>query len=99
MFDYLMAGLVVVASDLPSLRGVIERSGGGVCFEPGNSGDLAATILELRDNRPLRFRLAASARAFAMGTANREVEMAKFQATFRQVMELQPPRRDSTIST
>jgi glycosyltransferase involved in cell wall biosynthesis len=99
MFDYLMGGLVVVASNLPSLRGVIERSGGGVCFEPGNSDDLAARILELRDNRPLRLRLAANARAYAIKTGNREMEMARFQEAFRQVMELRRAHRDSTIDT
>jgi glycosyltransferase involved in cell wall biosynthesis len=88
MFDYLMGGLVVVASDLPGLRRVIERSGGGICFEPGNPVDLAAKILELRDNRPLRLRLASNARTYAIQTANREIEMARFQEAFRQVIGL-----------
>ena len=98
MFDYLMGGLVVVASDLPSLRGVIERSGGGLCFEPGNPADLAAKILELRNDRPLRLRLAAKARAYAIGIANREKEMARFQEAFRQVMGLRMQNANSAAS-
>lgn len=98
MFDYLMAGLVVVASDLPSLRGVIERSGGGVCFEAGNPNNLAARILELYNDRSLRLRLAANARAYAIATANREKEMERFQEAFRQVMGLRMRYKNSAAS-
>ena len=82
MFDYLMGGLVVVASDLSSLRGVVERSEGGLCFEPGNPTDLADKILTLRDNRSFRLELAANARAFGLEKGNRETEMARFQRSF-----------------
>jgi glycosyltransferase involved in cell wall biosynthesis len=94
MFDYLMGGLVVIASDLPGLRGVIERSDGGMCFEPGNAVDLAEKILELKNDLPLRLRLASNARAFALQTANREKEMARFQDAFRRAARL--PQEEGT---
>ncbi|MEN3368665.1 MAG: hypothetical protein V7609_808 [Verrucomicrobiota bacterium] len=94
MFDYLMGGLVVIASDLPGLRGVIERSGGGLCFEPGNAVDLAEKILELKNNLPLRLQLASNARVFALQTANREMEMARFRHAFFQAAH--PPREVGT---
>ncbi len=86
MFDYLMAGLAVIASDLPSLREVIKRSRGGLCFEPGNSNDLADKIMTLRDDRMLRMRFAANARLFAITVANREAEMVRFQNAFTEVI-------------
>ena len=82
MFDYLMAGLVVLASDLPSLHAVIERSHGGLCFQAGNPWDLASKINLLRDDRELRLKLAANARTFAMTVGNRETEMVRFQEAF-----------------
>lgn len=82
IFDYMMAGLVVIASDLPSLRTVIERSNGGLLFEPGNAVDLAARVTELREDRDLRFSLAANARRFGLTVANREREIVRFQEAF-----------------
>ena len=82
MFDYFMAGLVVIASALPSLRAVIERSDGGLCFRPGDPTDLAAKILQVRNDRMLRLRLARNARNFATATGNRERETTRFQEGF-----------------
>src|SRR5206468_9212097 len=36
IFDYCMAGLAVIASDLPGLRTVVEKSQGGVVFRAGD---------------------------------------------------------------
>lgn len=99
MFDYLMGGLVVIASELPSLRGVMERSGGGLCFEPGNVADLTEKILELRNNLPLRLQLASNARAFALQRANRENEMARFQNAFCEAAGLRQEEGTPLAST
>jgi hypothetical protein len=85
IFDYHMAGLAVVASDLPGLRGVIERSGGGLLFAPGAVESLTGKIQMLYRDAALRNQLADSARAFALREGNREAEMARFSTTFRQV--------------
>jgi glycosyltransferase involved in cell wall biosynthesis len=85
IFDYHMAGLAVVASDLPGLRGVVERSGGGLLFAPGAVEGLTAQIQILYRDAALREQLADSARAFALREGNRETEMKKFTAAFRQV--------------
>lgn len=82
VFDYHMAGLSVIVSDLPGLRGVVERSGGGVWFEPGSPEALAAKIRLLYEDRALQNRLAAQARDFALREGNREREMEKFAAAF-----------------
>ena len=85
IFDYHMAGLAVVASDLPALRSVLERSGGGLLFEPGSASDLAAKILALYNDRDSLNRFATSARRFAMNEGNREAEMKKFIIAFREI--------------
>ncbi len=85
IFDYHMAGLAVIASDLPGLHGVIERSGGGLLFAPGVVNDLTAKIQMLYRDTPLRAQLAGKARAFALSEGNRENEMKKFAAAFADV--------------
>jgi glycosyltransferase involved in cell wall biosynthesis len=85
IFDYHMAGLVVIASDLPGLRGVIDRSSGGLLFEPGSANDLAVKVLTLYKDRQMLKCFAVSAREFALREANRETEMKKFAAAFRDV--------------
>ena len=82
IFDYHMAGLAVIASDLPGLRSIVDRSGGGLLYQPGDARELAARIQMLRDDRALLDRLAASARSFALREGNREVERAKFMNGF-----------------
>ena len=88
IFDYHMAGLAIVASDLPALRSVLERSGGGLLFEPGSATDLAKKILTFYNDRESLNRFATSARQFAMREGNREVEMKKFIARFRELCSL-----------
>ncbi|MFZ5669648.1 MAG: glycosyltransferase [Pseudomonadota bacterium] len=83
LFDYMMAGLAVVVSDLPSLRSVVERAGAGLLFEPGSPEDLAARIRRLRDEPGLLESLAGRARAFAEAEGNVDVDMDRFRAALR----------------
>ncbi len=47
LFEYMMAGLAIVGSDLPELRRIILGHNLGVVFKPGDSKDLARAINEL----------------------------------------------------
>jgi glycosyltransferase involved in cell wall biosynthesis len=86
IFDYLMAGLPVVASDLPALRSIIDRSDGGVVYQPGSAQELARKIRALYDD-PVTFRrLSTNARAFAVQTGNLEHEMKKLSEALPSVM-------------
>jgi glycosyltransferase involved in cell wall biosynthesis len=85
IFDYHMAGLAVVASDLPGLRSVIKRSCAGLLFQPGSATDLATKISTLYNDRPLLDRLAMNAREFALREANREIENKRFTTAFRDI--------------
>lgn len=86
IFDYMMGGLAVVSSDLKGLRQVIERSGGGVLFEPGNPKSLAAVINDLYQDRERVRVLGENARAFALTEANNEIDMARFRANFERIV-------------
>ena len=86
MFDYLMGGLAVVASDLPGLASVVHRSGGGVVYEPGNGAALAAAIGRLNDEPTLLAELQRKARSFAMTEGNREVEIDRVAVAMRHAL-------------
>jgi glycosyltransferase involved in cell wall biosynthesis len=89
IFDYVMAGLVVVASDLPGLRDVVERSGGGLLYHSGDSDDLAEKILALYNDETLRRRLAKNGRKFALSVGNRDFEMKALTRAFAELGDCQ----------
>ncbi|MEM1096585.1 MAG: glycosyltransferase [Bacteroidota bacterium] len=51
LFEYIMAGLPVVASDLPECRRVVVPSGVGQVVEPTDTAQLAATLREMLAHR------------------------------------------------
>lgn len=86
MFDYHMAGLAVIATDLPSLRDVIHRSGGGLLCKPGNPTALAEAVLRLRSSAALMADMQNRARRFAMEEANWELELEKIASALRDAL-------------
>lgn len=87
MFDYHMAGLAVVSSNLPSLARVIERSGGGLVFRAGDPCCLAETILRLKSSPDLLQKLQTNARNFAMKEGNLEREVERIVYALRFAMQ------------
>jgi glycosyltransferase involved in cell wall biosynthesis len=64
LFEYIAAGVPVVASALPETRRLVERYGVGWCVTPGDTVALAETLelaLSHRDDPELRKRLALAA--------------------------------------
>jgi glycosyltransferase involved in cell wall biosynthesis len=83
MFDYMMAGLPVIASNLPSLKNIIEKSNGGLLFEPGSYRDLSKQVTKLYNDPELLNTLGHNARAFALSSANWEIESQNFVQKFK----------------
>jgi len=53
LFEYLLAGLPVVSSDLPELRKVVKGNGFGILFNPEKPGDIARAIREILEPKTL----------------------------------------------
>jgi glycosyltransferase involved in cell wall biosynthesis len=87
MFDYMMAGLAVLSSDLPGLHDVIVRSRGGLLYQTGQADDLAAKLLTLYEDRNLLNELAANARSFALREGNLGFEARKLQQAFCSMVD------------
>jgi glycosyltransferase involved in cell wall biosynthesis len=63
-FEYIAAGIPVVASELPELRGLIDEYGVGWTADPADPASIAAVLrsaFESRDDGALRDRLARAA--------------------------------------
>ncbi|MGH8934736.1 MAG: glycosyltransferase [Acidimicrobiia bacterium] len=69
VIEAMALGLPIVASDLPSLREVVEEGGNALLVPPGSPVALAGAIAELLDDR---------ARARAFGARSREIFEARF---------------------
>lgn len=50
LFDYMMAGLAIAASNLPEINQFIKKENNGVIFNPKNSRDVRLKIKYLADN-------------------------------------------------
>ncbi len=69
ILDALACGRPVVASDLPSVRDLAERSGGAVLLTPpDDAASLAEAVAGLLANRERRHRLGAQGRAFVLAS-------------------------------
>jgi glycosyltransferase involved in cell wall biosynthesis len=69
MFEYMAAGIPVIASDIPLWRGIIERNECGVCVDPFDSRAIAGAIDDL---------LAHPERARRMGQNGRRAVVSKY---------------------
>jgi glycosyltransferase involved in cell wall biosynthesis len=63
VYEYMAAGLPVVASRIGQLRTLIESEGNGLLVPPGDAGTLAGALERLLKDPELRSRLGRSARA------------------------------------
>jgi glycosyltransferase involved in cell wall biosynthesis len=82
MFDYHMAGLAVISSDMPGLKPVIERSGGGLTYEAGAVDQLREAVVTLYNDPQLLQQKSASARRYALAEGNLRTEMQAFTRAF-----------------
>jgi glycosyltransferase involved in cell wall biosynthesis len=74
LFEYMMAGLAVVAPDLPALRALVDAEGIGVLYEPGRPDRLGAALAALARDRSRVRDLGNRARRRAVERYNAEAE-------------------------
>jgi SAM-dependent methyltransferase len=74
LFDYLMAGLAVVAPRLPGLAPLVEREQVGVLYEPGRPESLGRVLGELAADRDRVSALGRNARRLALDRYNAEAQ-------------------------
>ena len=70
LFEYMSAGLPVIASDFPLWRGIVEDAGCGICVDPENPNAIALAI---------NFLLTHPELADAMGRSGRRAAESKYR--------------------
>jgi glycosyltransferase involved in cell wall biosynthesis len=70
LFEYMAAGLPVVASSFPLFRTIVESSGCGVCVNPEQPDGIAAAVRMLAADPARREQMAAGGRAAVARTYN-----------------------------
>jgi glycosyltransferase involved in cell wall biosynthesis len=77
MFEYMSAGLPVIASHFPLWREIIEGNDCGLCVDPQKPAEIAAAIDRLVSDPALARRLGDNGRAAVRSTYNWEAEQNK----------------------
>lgn len=86
MFEYMSAGLPIVASNFPLWREIIEVNDCGICVDPENINQIANAIQYLIDNSMESKRLGTNGRKAVMEKYNWEQEEKKLLALYKKLL-------------
>lgn len=97
LFEYVQAGLPVVASDLPEIRRVVREHQLGLLVQPGDTASLVTALCALVGDAALRQRYSAQSRTAAQ-VLNWEQQEHLLLELYRRVMgEESRPRHDAEV--
>ena len=84
IFEYMAAGLPVVAPDIPRLRQIVTDGREGILYDAGDPDGLARALDRLADNAPVRTALGAAARDRALHEFGWDVHCRKLDEAMRR---------------
>jgi glycosyltransferase involved in cell wall biosynthesis len=87
MFEYMSAGLPVIASKFPLWRKIIEGNDCGICVDPENSKEIAAAINRLASNPAEAERLGCNGKAAVERAYNWGIEESKLLELYTSVVK------------
>lgn len=90
LFDYMGAGLPVVASDVPPLRRTVEETHSGLLVPPGNAEAMSEAFVALALDPERRRAMGAAGRAAIEGRYSWEHDRARFLHQVRRSLEHRP---------
>lgn len=85
MFEYMAAGLPVIASDFPLWRGIIEECGCGILVDPQDPEAIAGAIRRLTESPELAKEMGERGREAVVQRYNWSTEAAKLLAIYEHV--------------
>lgn len=90
MFEYMCAGIPVIASDFPLWREIIETSDCGICVDPLDPHAIANAIDYIVGNPDMALKMGANGRAAVLDRYNwqvEEIKLLKLYSTLRISLE------------
>ncbi|SFB85392.1 Glycosyltransferase involved in cell wall bisynthesis [Massilia yuzhufengensis] len=90
MFEYMAAGIPVIASDFPLWRDIVENSACGLCVDPRDPAAIAAAIDHLAAHPRLAAQMGANGRRAVMERYNWENEADKLIAFYADILAPRP---------
>ena len=85
MFEYMAAGIPVIASDFPLWRGIVDGAGCGLCVDPRDPAAIAAAIDYLAGHPEIARRMGENGRAAVHARYNWRTESTKLIAFYAQL--------------
>lgn len=86
LFEYMMAGLAVVASDLPEIRRLNDEASFGLLFDPDSPESIAETVNRLARDKALLEHCRMNALRWSRSVGNWETESKKLVAIYRDLI-------------
>jgi glycosyltransferase involved in cell wall biosynthesis len=86
LFEYMSAGLPVIASNFPLWRDIVERNGCGICVDPLSAHELANAIRWILANPQEAQEMGENGRRAVRSTYNWEAEGQKLTALYRSLL-------------
>jgi glycosyltransferase involved in cell wall biosynthesis len=91
LFEYMAAGLPVIASDFPLWRQIVTEADCGVCVDPTDSNQIANAITELLNNPARRLVMGRNGIRAVMSFYNWSTEEQKLIALYASTLTVPPP--------
>ena len=85
LFEYMAAGLPVIASDFEGWKKMIEKYNIGLCVDPTNVEEIAKAILFLNHNKELAKQMGENARKAFVNTFNWQIEEKKLIELYKSL--------------
>lgn len=86
MFEYMLAGLPVIASHFPLWREIVEGNECGICVDPLSPDEIAAAIDWLVENPDLARRMGENGRVAVRERYNWEIEQRKLFGLYEELL-------------
>ncbi|MFS2140668.1 glycosyltransferase [Duganella sp. Dugasp56] len=87
LFEYMSAGLPVIASDFPLWRSIVEAADCGLCVDPDRPGEIARAINFLQSNMALAKKMGANGRRAIESKYRWDHEETSLLALYREISQ------------
>jgi glycosyltransferase involved in cell wall biosynthesis len=99
MFEYMAAGLPVIASRFPLWQDIVEGNGCGVCVDPGDPAAIAAAIDHFCRHPDIAQRMGENGRRAVLSRYNWRSEAAKLVAYYDRLLAGRGGAADTSVNT